>query len=180
PFLPYSTLFRSVRDRVSSVARLLPEEATAPQVAKAQSDGRPLIWFNLTSEYMDELELTDYADRFVVDSFSVVDGVASVMLSGAKHYSMRIWLDRRGLAARGLTAADVENALRAENVEFPAGAVKSAGRDSSVRLERSYKTAEDFQRLVLRRGADGYLVRLEDVARVALGPEDERTSYRGN
>lgn len=169
-----------VRDRVSSVARLLPEEATAPQVAKAQSDGRPLIWFNLTSEYMDELELTDYADRFVVDSFSVVDGVASVMLSGAKHYSMRIWLDRRELAARGLTAADVENALRAENVEFPAGSVKSTDRDFSVRLERSYKTAEDFQRLVLRRGADGYLVRLEDVARVELGPEEERTSYRGN
>lgn len=169
-----------VRDRVSSVARLLPEEATAPQVAKAQSDGRPLIWFNLTSEYMDDLELTDYADRFVVDSFSVVDGVASVSLSGAKHYSMRIWLDRRELAARGLTAADVESALRAENVEFPAGSVKSTDRDFSVRLERGYQTAEDFRRLVVRRGSDGYLVRLEDVARVELAPEEERTAYRGN
>lgn len=169
-----------VRDRVSSVARLLPEEATAPQVAKAQSDGRPIIWFNLTSEYMDQLELTDYADRFLVDSFSVVDGVASVMLSGAKHYSMRIWLDRRELAARGLTAADVENALRAENVEFPAGSVKSVDRDFSVRLERGYKTPEDFRRLVLRRGDDGYLVRLEDVARVELAAEEERTAFRGN
>lgn len=169
-----------IRDRVSSVLRVLPEEASPPQVSKSQSDGRPVMWFNLSADNMDSLELTDYAERYLVDPLSVVDGVASVSVSGAKRYAMRIWVDRRELAARGLTVSDIENALRAENVEFPAGAVKSESRDFSVRMERGYKTAEDFRELVLQRGSDGYLVRIADVARVELAAEEDRSSFRGN
>lgn len=169
-----------IRDRVSSVARMLPEEASPPQVSKAQSDGRPVMWFNLSSDRMNSLELTDYAERFLVDPLSVVDGVANVSVSGAKRYAMRIWIDRRELAARGLTVGDIENALRAENVEFPAGTVKSESRDFSVRMERGYRTAEDFRNLVLQRGSDGYLVRLGDVARVELTAEEDRSAFRGN
>lgn len=169
-----------IRDRVSSVARMLPEEASPPQVSKAQSDGRPVMWFNLSSDNMNSLELTDYGERFLVDPLSVVDGVANVSVSGAKRYAMRIWIDRRELAARGLTVGDIENALRAENVEFPAGTVKSESRDFSVRMERGYRTAADFRNLVLQRGSGGYLVRLGDVARVELTSEEERSAFRGN
>ncbi|MGQ9426373.1 efflux RND transporter permease subunit [Gilvimarinus sp. F26214L] len=169
-----------IRDRVSGVLRVLPEEASPPQVSKSQSDGRPIMWFNLSSDSMNALELTDYAERFLVDPLSVVDGVANVNVSGAKRYAMRIWIERRELAARGLTVGDVENALRAENVEFPAGTVKSEARDFSVRMERGYTTEEDFRNLVLQRGSDGYLVRLGDVARVELSAEEDRTSFRGN
>jgi multidrug efflux pump len=169
-----------IRDRVSGVARMLPEEASPPQVSKSQSDGRPVMWFNLSSDNMNSLELTDYAERYLVDPLSVIDGVANVNVSGAKRYAMRIWIDRRELAARGLTVGDVENALRAENVEFPAGAVKSESRDFSVRMERGYRTAGDFRALVLQRGSGGYLVRLGDVARVELAAEEDRSSFRGN
>jgi multidrug efflux pump len=169
-----------IRDRVSSALADLPEEASPPEVSKSQADSRPVIWFNLSSDNMNTLELTDYAERFLVDPLSVVDGVARVGVSGAKRYAMRIWIDRRELAARGLTVGDIETALRAENVEFPAGAVKSEARDFSVRMERGYRTAEDFRRLVLQRGTDGYLVRLGDVARVELAAEEDRSSFRGN
>lgn len=169
-----------VRDRVSSILRQLPEEASPPEVRKSQSDGRPVIWFNLTSDRLNLLELTDYANLNLVDPLSVVDGVARVQISGEKKYAMRIWIDRRELAARGITVGDIENVLRAENVELPAGSVKSSDRDFSVRMQRGYSTVDDFKNLVITRGDDGYLVRLSDVARVELTSEEERSLFRGN
>ncbi len=169
-----------VRDRVSRVAADLPEEADPPEVQKTDADERVVMWLNLVSDRLDTLALTDYAQRHLVDRFSVIDGVARVRVSGGQEYAMRIWLDRKALAARGLTAADVENALRRENVELPAGTVKSADRDFIVKLERGYARAEDFRRLVIARGDDGYLVRLADVARVELGPAEWRSLFRGN
>ncbi|GAB1256632.1 efflux RND transporter permease subunit [Aurantivibrio plasticivorans] len=169
-----------VRDRVSSVLRALPEEASPPSVRKSESDGRPIIWFNLQSDRLNTLELTDYAEQFLVDPLSVVDGVARVNISGGKTYAMRIWLDRKEMAARGVTVSNVESALRAENVELPAGSVKSESRDFAVRMQRSYMDEEDFRNLVLRRGDDGYLIRLGDVARIELGAEEERATFRGN
>ncbi|MGI1678617.1 MAG: efflux RND transporter permease subunit [Cellvibrionaceae bacterium] len=169
-----------VRDRVSSILRRLPEEASPPEVRKSQSDGRPVIWFNLTSDRLDLLELTDYANLNLVDPLSVVDGVARIQISGEKKYAMRVWIDRRELAARGITVGDVENVLRAENVELPAGSVKSSDRDFSVRMQRGYSTVDDFKNLVVKRGDDGYLVRLSDIARVELTSEEERSLFRGN
>ncbi|MGB5734263.1 MAG: efflux RND transporter permease subunit, partial [Thiohalocapsa sp.] len=91
-----------------------------------------------------------------------------------------VWIDRSALAARGLTVADVENALRAENLELPAGSVESIDRQFTVRLDRSFRDAAAFAQLVLAQGADGYLGRLGDVARVERGTEEDRTFFRGN
>ena len=93
---------------------------------------------------------------------------------------MRIWLDRQAMAAREITVADVEQALRTQNVELPAGRVESARKEFTVRLTRLFKTAEDFERLVVRQGRGGHLIRLGDVARVERGAEDDRTVLRGN
>lgn len=169
-----------VRDRISGALGNLPEEADPPEVQKSDSDERVIMWLNLTSESMDTLELTDYAERYLVDRFSVIDGVARVRVSGGLDYAMRIWLDRRALAARGLTAMDIENALRSENVELPAGTVKSKDRDFIVKLNRNYQTEDDFRKLVIARGSDGYLLRLQDVARVELGAAEWRRMFRGN
>ena len=84
------------------------------------------MWLNLASDEMTVPELTDYAKRYLVDRFSVLDGVARVRVGGQQIYAMRIWLDRKAMAARGLTANDVENALRSENVELPAGSIEFA------------------------------------------------------
>jgi multidrug efflux pump len=169
-----------VRDRIGRVAEDLPEEAEPPEVFKVDADENVIMWFNLSSSALDALELSDYAERFLVDRLSVIDGVARVVIAGERRYAMRIWLDRVALAARDLTVADVEAALRAENVELPAGRLESRARDLTVRLERGYQTAADFERLVVARGEDGHLIRLGEVARVEVGPEEWRSEFRGN
>lgn len=169
-----------VRDRVSGLLDNLPEEATPPETRKSNSDEEVIYWVHLASENMTSLELTDYARRYLEDRFAVLDGVARVRISGQQVYSMRIWLDRNALAARGLTVADVEDTLRTQNVELPAGTIKSMERDFVVRIDRSYQEAGDFRELVLARGDDGYLVRLGDVARVELASAETRNLFRGN
>ena len=169
-----------VRDRVATSRDDIPDEADPPEIYKAQSDASPIMWINLSGEDLHALELTDYAERYIVDRLSVVDGVARVVLSGAKHFAMRIWLDRKALAARALTVADVEAALRTQNVELPAGRIESQERDFTVRVERGYLTAADFRALVIARGEDGHLVRLGEVARVEVGSLESAGEFRGN
>ncbi len=169
-----------IRDRVSSVLDNLPDEAEPPEVRKVDSNESVIMWINLVSDRLTVPELTDYAERYLVDRFSVLDGVARVFVGGARRYAMRIWLDRQELAARGLTVTDVENALRAGNVELPAGRVESLERQFTVRVQRAFENADDFRRLVIAQGRDGHLVRLGDVARVERGTEEDRTLFRGN
>ena len=169
-----------VRDRVATVLDDLPTEAEPPEIQKVDSDEDVIMWLNLTSDRMTVPELSDYARRYLVDRFSVLDGVARVRVGGGQTFAMRIWLDRRELAARGLSVSDVENVLRAENLELPAGSLDSVDRQFTVRVARSFNNADDFARLVLARGADGYLVRLGDVARVEKGAEETRSFFRGN
>ena len=169
-----------IRDRVSTVLDELPVEAEPPEIQKVDSNEDVIMWLNLVSDRMSVPELSDYARRYLVDRFSVLDGVARVRVGGGQTFAMRIWLDRKALAARGLSVSDVGDALRAENLELPAGSLDSVDRQFTVRVVRNFHTAEDFASLVLARGADGYLVRLADVARVEKGAEETRTFFRGN
>ena len=169
-----------LRDKVSRVLRSLPEDADPPQISKADSDARPIQWFNLTSSQLSYLELNDFANRYIVDQFAVLEGVANVTVSGNGGFAMRIWLDRVALAARGLTVTDIQNALRRENVELPAGRIDSTNMEFSVRVERIYQSVDDFERLVIARGENNTPVRLGDVARVELGSANDRSIYKGN
>jgi len=169
-----------VRDRVSGILDQLPVEADPPDIQKVDSNEDVIMWLNLVSDRLTVPELTDYARRYLVDRFSVLDGVARIRVGGNQTFAMRIWIDRNALAARRITVADLENALRAENVELPAGSVESRARQFSVRVERAFDTADQFARLVIARGEGGYLVRLGDVARVERGTEEDRTFFRGN
>jgi multidrug efflux pump len=157
-----------VRDAVSRVTATLPDQADPPQIAKANADASPIIVLNLTSTTLDPLELADYADRYLVERMSTIDGVAQANLFGAKIYAMRIWLDANALAARGVTVDDVENALNAQNLELPAGSLESVGqglhdpRQPQLRQARGLRQAaparrQRFQRLrgpAGRRGPD--------------------------
>ncbi len=169
-----------IRARVSRILDDLPAEAEIPDVRKVDANENVIMWLNLTSDRLSVPELTDYADRYLLDRFSTVDGVARVRIGGSQRYAMRVWIDRIQLAAHQLTVRDVESALRSENVELPAGSVESSERQFTVRVQRSFKTAEEFTQLVLKRGDDGHLVRLGDVARVEKGTEEDRTFFRGN
>lgn len=169
-----------IRDRVAGVLDQLPDEAEPPDIQKVDSNDDVIVWLNLSSDRMTVPELTDYAERYLVDRFSILDGVARVRVGGGQSFAMRIWLDRRALAAHGLTVTDVENALRAENVELPAGSLESKQRQFTVRVQRTFHNADDFKQLVLARGEDGYLIRLGDVGRVEKGTFENRTFFRGN
>jgi multidrug efflux pump len=169
-----------IRDRVAAILDDLPVEAEPPDIRKEDSNEDVVMWLNLQGAGMSIPELSDYARRHLVDRFSVLDGVARVRVGGGRVYAMRIWLDRSALAARNLTVTDVEAALRAENLELPAGSIDSEERQFTVRTERTFTNADDFSRLVLARGEDGYLVRLGDVARVERGTVEDRLFFRGN
>ena len=169
-----------VRDAISGVTDRMPDEADPPQVEKADSDSDTIMWLNMRSTTMDALELSDYADRYVVDRLSSMDGVAQVRIGGRQRYAMRIWLDSVAMAARGITANDVEAALRAENVELPAGRIESETRDFTLRVARGYTTPADFGAIPLRKGDDGYVVRMSDVADVELASAERRAYYQSN
>ncbi|MDW7550347.1 efflux RND transporter permease subunit [Pseudoalteromonas peptidolytica] len=169
-----------VRERVSRALDRLPEQVRPPEVSKSNSDDSPIAWFVLNSETMDTLQLSDYAQRFIVDRLAVVDGVSNVRIGGERKYAMKVWLNRQAMAARGITSSDIEQVLRRENVELPAGEIESLDRDFSVRIARSYKTQDDFNNLVIKRGEQGYLVRLGEVADVHLEAADDESTFRGN
>jgi multidrug efflux pump len=168
-----------IRDRVSGVIDNLPDDASPPDIQKADSSDDVILWLNVTSDRLDTLELTDYAKRYLQDKFSVVPGVARVQIGGGLEYSMRVWLDRNQMAARNITVSDVESALRTENVELPAGSIESEEVQFTARIQRVYKTPEDFKKLVIAR-SDDYLVRLGDIARVEKEAIENRTFFRGN
>ncbi|GAA0361331.1 efflux RND transporter permease subunit [Bowmanella denitrificans] len=169
-----------VRERVSRALNNLPEQADPPEVFKSDSDEDVVVWYNLRSDTMSVMELTDYADRYIVDRLAIVDGVARVQIGGGRTYAMKVWLDRNAMAARNITVSDIEQIIRAENVELPAGVIESDDRDFEVRVARTFLTPDDFSKLTIKAGEDGYLVRLGEVARVELAAEDDETEFRGN
>jgi multidrug efflux pump len=163
-----------VRDRISRVQSNLPTEADAPQVSKADARSDSVLVIAITSDKRSLGELTDYATRYFVDRFSVVSGVATAQIMGEQVIAMRIWLDRRAMAARRLTVQDIENALRNENIELPAGRLESSQREFTLRTDTGMYTEADFRALVVGRGTDGTLVRLGEIATVERGVESLR------
>jgi multidrug efflux pump len=169
-----------VRDRVARAVNNLPDEADPPEISKADIDANPILWMVLSSTQLDPIELSDYADRFLLDRLGAIDGVSAIRIGGERRPAMRIWLDRKALAARGLTSADVELALRNQNVERPAGRLESTEREFTLRTARPFGSPEQFAQLVVARGADGYPVRLGELARVEVAPADLRNEFRAN
>ena len=168
---------QDVRDKVSRVRGLLPEDVEEPVVAKQEADAFPIMFLALTSESYDLMELSDIADRQVKPRLQTIPGVSGAPIYGERRFAMRVWLSPRELSARGLTAQDVASAIRTRSVEIPAGRIESDRREFSVRYLGEMKTAAEFTELTVS-NEDGQLVRLGDVARVEPGPEDERSVTR--
>lgn len=169
-----------VRDRVGGVADDLPEEVLAPEVRKVDADASPILFFVVSKPGWTPIQVSDYVERNLADRFSAIDGVARIFIGGQARPSMRIWLQPARLAALALTPADVEEALRRQNVELPAGRIEASEKNISLRVERPFADAEQFRQLVVSRGTGGYLVRLGDVARVEVGAENPYSTFRLN
>ena len=178
--LDLDNIANDVRSFVARVVDELPEEASAPEVYKQSAGFRTTMWMSFSSDFMSDMELTDYADRYLTDYFATVEGVGRVRLGGEREISLRIWLDPIALAARDLTTQEVEQTLRSENLEFPSGRIESKDIDLTIKLENAYDKIETYKNLPLKKSFDGSITKLSDVARVEFGPVSTRTVFKGN
>ncbi len=169
-----------VRSSVARIVDNLPDGAEQPEIYKQSAGMRTTMWLSFSSNAMSDLELTDYADRYLTDSFSTVSGVGRVRLGGERELSLRVWLDPLALAARDLTTQEVEEALKKENVEFPAGRIESKDIDLTIKLDKAYQNLENYKKLPLKRAKDGSIITLDDVSKVEVGAQSTRTLFKGN
>ncbi len=168
-----------VRDRVSRVRARLPDAIDEPVIAKVEADAFPVLWLVFSSDTMDALQITDVLARIVKPRLQTVPGVADVQINGDRKYAMRVWLDPDKLAAYRLTVQDVEEALRRQNLEVPAGRIESQQREFNVTARTDLATPAHFGEVALKQ-ASGYTVRLKDVARIRQAPASERSLVRFN
>lgn len=173
------TAAAEVRDKVSRVRGRLPDAVDEPVIAKVEADSTPILWTAMYSGKHTQIEITDYVNRYVKPRLQVLPGAADVRVFGERKPSMRIWLDPGKLAAFRLTTQDVEDALRRQNLEIPAGRIESRNREFSVLSQTDLQTPDQFKAIVLK-DASGYPVRLGDVGRVEIGALDERSVQRFN
>lgn len=166
-----------VRDRVSRVRSRLPDEINEPVIAKVEADAQPIMYLAFSSDRHSELEITDFADRFVKDKLQSLAGVAEIRVLGERRYAMRVWLDPARLAAYRVTPQDVETALRRQNVEVPSGRIESRTREFTVLSRTDLQTPAEFDNIILREDA-GYLVRLKDVGKASIEAESVRRIAR--
>jgi multidrug efflux pump len=168
-----------VRDRVSRIRGRLPASIEEPVIAKVEADAFPVIWLAFTSPNLSPLQITDMINRVVKPRLQTIPGVADVQINGDRKFAMRIWLDPEQLAAYRVTVQDVEDALRRQNLEVPAGRIESQQREFNVTARTDLNTEAQFGQIALR-VVSGYTVRLRDVARIEQAPANERSIVRLN
>jgi multidrug efflux pump len=166
-----------VRDKVARVRARLPEAVDEPVIAKVEADAFPIMWLSVSTTTKSPVEVSDYISRYIKPRLSTLPGAADVRIFGERRVSMRVWLDRAKLAAYRLTPADVEDALRRQNVEIPAGRIESDKREFSVLSLTDLQTPAEFEAIVIR-DVSGYPVRIRDIGRVNVAPVDERVIAR--
>ncbi|MDX1351687.1 MAG: efflux RND transporter permease subunit, partial [Thiomicrorhabdus sp.] len=169
-----------IRDRVARIADNLPEQATAPEVEKVDGDENVILWFNLASDQMTVPQLTDYAERYLVDRFSVLDGVARVRVGGGQSYALRIWLNPQKMALYNVTIQDIETQLRTANVELPVGALQGEHILFTIQADKPLQNIKDFENLIIKQDQQIGQLTLADVAEVKLGAIEKRRLFKGN
>ena len=173
------TAANDVRDKVSRIAALLPDDADNPRIAKSDSDARAIMWIGFSSDILTSIQLNDYLDRNIVDRLSIQPGVASITIGGERKYSIRIWMDPEQIASRQLTIVDVIRAIKNENIERGAGRFESSEREVGLKLDSKLKTLDEYSKIVIRHFGDSKIL-LSDVAKIEIGPESERGFLRAN
>lgn len=168
-----------VRDKVSQAIRSLPPDADPPVVFKADADAQTILTITVQSDQRSLLELSEIGNNIFKERLQTVPGVSNVRIWGEKKYAMRIYLDPKRLEAYRLTPLDIRNALQTQNVELPAGRIEGEQTELTIRAMGRINTPQEFEKMIVARRGET-LVRLEDVGKAIIGPENERTLLRGN
>lgn len=167
------TAANDVRDKVSQAQRMLPRDCDPPTVSKADADASPIMMIAVKSPQRSLLELSEIADLTFKEQLQTISGVSAVSIWGEKRYAMRIWLDPAKLAGYQMTPLDVRNAILRENVELPAGSIEGTTTELTIRTLGLMTTPQEFNSLILRQTGD-QIVRVSDIGRAELGPQDLR------
>ena len=173
------TAANDVRDKVSRAQRWLPRDCDPPTVAKADADAMPILMVTVQSPKRSLLELSEIADLTIKEQLQTISDVSSVMIWGEKRYSMRLWLDPVKMAGYGITPMDVKSALDRENVELPSGSIEGNTTELTIRTMGLMHTTQEFNDLVVRE-SEGRIIRLSDIGRAELGPQDTRSYMKMN
>ena len=165
-----------IRERVARVVNRLPSESNPPKILKQSAGFSTTMWLALTSATWSDLELGDYAERYLVDKFSSIKNVGRIRTGGLRELSIRVWIDPIKLAANNITVQEVELALRNENVRLPAGTLEANNIDLTINIDKSYNDLEKLKQLPIKKGKDN-LVRLSDIAELELGPVSSKVLF---
>ncbi|MFY7802697.1 MAG: efflux RND transporter permease subunit [Limnoraphis robusta] len=169
---------QDVRNRVAQAIRRLPDDIDPPVVTKESSDDEAIMRIAISGENFTPLELSNYVDLFIKNVLETVDGVGTITIGGERRYAMRLWLDSQRMAARNVTALDVEQALRRQNVEIPSGRIEGEMTEYPVRTLGRLQRPEEYEDLIIRSNADGSQIRLREIGRAEIGAQDDRTIAR--
>jgi multidrug efflux pump len=154
--------------QVSQVKYRLPAEAFDPVILKSAGEATAVAYVGFSSKTMPVPALTDYLSRVVQPQFASITGVSGVEVSGGQTLAMRVWLDPNRMAARGISAGELADALRQNNVQAAPGQVKGLYVVSNIRVNTDLVSVAEFRDMVVKRDGDA-IVRLGDVAAVELG-----------
>ena len=166
-----------IRERVARVVGRLPSESDPPEILKQSAGFTTTMWLALSSSTWSDLELGDYAERYLVDQFSSIKNVGQIRAGGLRKLSVRVWIDPIKLAANNLTIQEVESALRNENVRLPAGTLEADNIDLTINIDKSYSDLEKLKQLPIKKDKNN-LVRLSDIANLEFGPVSEKALFR--
>lgn len=173
------TAANDVRDRVARSVRSLPPDVDPPVVAKSDANSFPILSLLVQSESRSLLDLTDIANNVFKERLQTIPGISAINIWGEKKYAMRLLIDPAKLAAYQLTPTDLRNALEKENVELPSGRIEGNTTELTIRTFGRLSTPNDFDELILKESSEGMTVKLKDIGKAVLAPENERTLLRG-
>ncbi|BBD36771.1 acriflavine resistance protein B [Aminobacter sp. Y103A] len=173
------TALTEVMSKVQQVRGQLPSDAKDPTIVKGTGQQFAIMYLAMQNPNMSSEELTEYIQRVIRPRMSTIEGVAEVQVLGAANYSMRVWVDPVKLAARGLTAAEVLQAINASNFLSAPGKTKNEYVAYSITMKSTLQTPESFGELPLK-SDNGNVVRLRDVAHVELAAESTDTVVNFN
>jgi len=168
-----------IRDKIGTVTSLLPTEADAPILEKADSSGTATMYVSFIDTQRSPMALTDYVKNYIQPDIQQVEGVGTAEIYGAREYSMRIWPDPIRMAVRGVTVTDISNILQSQNVNIAGGQIKSNTRNYTVLPKTKLEDVQAFKDLILR-DDNGALVRLSDVADVEVAALDDTVLVRSD
>ncbi|MBN8925125.1 MAG: hypothetical protein BGO51_05710 [Rhodospirillales bacterium 69-11] len=167
-----------VRAKVSAAQGKLPPGIIPPVITQVSTDGQPVLYLAFADASLSDMAVTAFVQREMVPRLTGIPGVAQAQLIGDRKYAIRLQLDPVRMAAYGVTVQDVKTALTEQNIETPGGQIRRTQDSVSVLVDTSLDDPAEFNGMTLRRGRDGFLIRLSDIGKAVVGPDQTLTTFR--